>query len=107
MSSDGKTFDCICGIRSDESGNQTLWIESCRTGQRLSLGGGWFAELEQAAPRLLARVVKARSEGRSRVVFTLAELLAYSALAEHVARKLAERGKPGPSSFSRLGYKHH
>lgn len=100
---DGKTFDCICGIHSDSDGNKTLWIESTRTGKRLSVPGGWFAELPD---RLVSRVVKARSEGRSRVTFTLADLLAYSALAERIAKHLATRGKPGPSTYSRLGWKH-
>src|SRR4051812_3035656 len=100
------SYECACGIRRDEHGNLTLWIESPKTGHRLSIGGGWRKELDQAAPRLWARVVKTRGEGRHTARFTLIELQAVKALADRIAghcRPVRRVGGPTVHAFTRYG----
>jgi hypothetical protein len=86
------TFECVCGIRHDEC-NMYLWIESPRTHERITIGGGHVQELRDLFPR----IVKARAEGRRTALFTTAELQRVADL----RKRLDDNAKPGPRSLRR------
>jgi hypothetical protein len=90
-----RLITCRCGVRPvpiPRCVQNQLWVRSPKTGREIVIGDGFFAQLRERAPRLVSRITKACSQGRSTVDLSIAELQAVA----DVAKIIADATKPLP-----------
>jgi hypothetical protein len=86
---------CRCGVRPvpiPGCAQNQLWVRSPKTGREIVIGDGFFLQLRERAPRLVSRIVKASSQGRSTLDLSIADLQAVV----DVAKIIADATKPLP-----------
>lgn len=86
-------FTCPAGIRRSDCGTGTiLWVQSPRTGKRIEMFLGSFAEMLPA--RFVSRVTHANANGRGEVDFTLDELKAFKKVVDTIADLRRQQERP-------------